>query len=355
MRWDDFQSGIYDLTLKDTQSLNTQIIHLYDQATKDITQQISGQYVKYLNSVGTIDYYNEMIKYHRLEGLLADIKKSYVNYSLQAQKYVENIVAISASNSYYRSVYATSWLVDGFQSSVGVPYELINLITYGTSDAWKKIPKSIAAKYGSLERYIPKSGTLTKLLLQNRYNEVFKLQTTITAGLRKGLSYENMVQSVADIIGGVSKTKEGISATGAVANAMKLIRTEGNRAMNSASYAATKFAESEGVKVQKQWLCTLDDKTRDTHSALDGVTIDTDDFFKIGDDKALFPGEFSDVKNNVNCRCTTIDIVNGNQPALRMGTNPTTGEPEPFSFKSFNDWRKEQGLTTNKYGEIYSK
>lgn len=352
MNWKEHQQQIYDLTLQDTQDINKQIIALYKQSITDINNQIATAYQKYLKSVGTIDYYNNMIIYNRLENMLKDVKASYLAYSAKAENLIENAVCISASNAYYRSIYASSWLLDGFTVNK-IPYDLIELITYGTADAWKKIPQSLIDRYGSLANYQSKAGTLTEFILKNRADELFKLQNTITNGFRQGLTYENIANNVAGIIGGVTRSNGTLSASGAVANAMKLVRTEGTRAMNAASYVASKDVESTGVKIQKQWMCSLDDKTRSAHAHLDGKCINIDKKFKIGDDSALYPGGFGKVKNNINCRCTTIDIINDTQPELRHGTNPTSGEKEIFSFRDFDAWRKDNGLSVNKHGEIY--
>jgi len=56
-----------------------------------------------------------------------------------------------------------------------------------------------------------------------------------------------------------------------------------------------------------------------------------------------------------NCRCTTIDIIDGERPALRTGRDPVTNENTTFDWKNFDDWSKDHGLTKNVYGEIYTK
>jgi uncharacterized protein with gpF-like domain len=139
-----------------------------------------------------------------------------------------------------------------------------------------------------------------------------------------------------------------------MANAMRIVSTETTRAMNAGSFASTQYLASTGTDVKKRWIATLDGRTRDSHAHLDGKTIDVDDYFHIGMDSALYPGGFSDVKNNARCRCTTIDVINGESPALRTGRNPVTGEHEVFDYKDFDQWKKDNGLKTNVYGEIYA-
>lgn len=57
--------------------------------------------------------------------------------------------------------------------------------------------------------------------------------------------------------------------------------------------------------VVKQWETMGDDKVRDTHDYLDGMTVALgDDFYTYDGDHALAPGLFNDPSNNCNCRCS---------------------------------------------------
>jgi SPP1 gp7 family putative phage head morphogenesis protein len=350
--WLQFQEGVYSLTEQDVKAISKQIIAVYRDSIKDISEQIAGQYLKYLSSVGTDNYYNEMIKYNRLTNLMADVQKSYRSYSLRAQTLTEHTISVAASNSYYRSMFASSWLTGGVYGKI--PYELVELIVYGTSDAWKAIPKSIIGKYGSLANYQSKSGTLTEFILKNRAEELRQIQNTITTGLQQGLSYPQMASSIRDVIGTVTKNADGtLTASGAMGNASRIVSTESVRAMSAAAFASSMFLQSEGVNVKKRWMATLDNRTRGSHARLDGKTIDLKDKFKIGDDSALYPGGFGLVKNNIRCRCTTVEVIDNEGPQIRIGRNPITGKNEVFEWADFGTWAKDKGLTSNLYGEIF--
>lgn len=59
-----------------------------------------------------------------------------------------------------------------------------------------------------------------------------------------------------------------------------------------------------GLKVYKTWNTMMDEKVRDSHNFLEGVTIPVLDLFHTFDgDSASAPGGFTDPANNVNCRC----------------------------------------------------
>ena len=75
------------------------------------------------------------------------------------------------------------------------------------------------------------------------------------------------------------------------------------------SYVA---AEKMGIKVRKEWLATIDGRTRHSHAMLDGQTVDIDKPFKVDGEEIMFPGDTSATGYLVyNCRCTVIAAVEG--------------------------------------------
>lgn len=57
-------------------------------------------------------------------------------------------------------------------------------------------------------------------------------------------------------------------------------------------------------RVMKTWQTVLDDRVRDQHSYLEGMTIPVGRrFYTYTGDSARYPGDFSDPNNNCNCRC----------------------------------------------------
>lgn len=80
-----------------------------------------------------------------------------------------------------------------------------------------------------------------------------------------------------------------------------VIRTETDRVYND---AVMDTAEDSEVEATKTWLTQEDEKVRHTHSFIDGVTVPlTEKFYTDDGDSALYPGNFSSVQNNANCRC----------------------------------------------------
>lgn len=77
-----------------------------------------------------------------------------------------------------------------------------------------------------------------------------------------------------------------------IANANRIIRTEGHRIQQASSDDARKAARKAGCDVVKQWDATLDGHTRETHRLLDGQIREIDEPFELGLGKAMFPGDF---------------------------------------------------------------
>lgn len=89
---------------------------------------------------------------------------------------------------------------------------------------------------------------------------------------------------------------------GSVDGVLRIIDTEAHRDYNTAVVDAAKGSGIKGLK--KTWNTMLDDKVRDQHSYLEGVTVGLDDlFYTESGDSALFPGGFGLPELDCNCRC----------------------------------------------------
>lgn len=95
--------------------------------------------------------------------------------------------------------------------------------------------------------------------------------------------------------------------------AIVIARTE---TIKSANYGAMQGARKAGYKTQKIWIAAKDFRTRSiprdaySHTAMDGITIDIDELFKVpkrtgGYDDIMQPGApDGDAGNVIQCRCT---------------------------------------------------
>jgi hypothetical protein len=153
-----------------------------------------------------------------------------------------------------------------------------------------------------------------------------------------------MTSDVKDIIGR-EVIKDGIRTfTGAKAQAARIVRTEGIRNLNAGTIAQYNQASSQGIDIKKQWLATLDIRTRSSHQNADLQIRELEEDFSVNGATGQAPGQLSSVGENANCRCTTLSVIPGVSPDLRVGINPNTGDREVFSFRGFKEWQKNNGL-----------
>ena len=89
----------------------------------------------------------------------------------------------------------------------------------------------------------------------------------------------------------------------AMNNAMRIARTEGHRIQNRAQMDTLNKAKEKGADVVKQWISTLDDRTRETHKILDGQIREIEGYFEVNGHKAKYPGGFGVASEDIHCRC----------------------------------------------------
>jgi len=91
-----------------------------------------------------------------------------------------------------------------------------------------------------------------------------------------------------------------------------IARTESVTAANKGAMVA---AKESGLLVKKEWLATMDNRTRKDHLFVDGTQIGVDDWFNVGGATMRQPGDRTQqnglpvpAKEVVNCRCTILII-----------------------------------------------
>lgn len=106
---------------------------------------------------------------------------------------------------------------------------------------------------------------------------------------------------------GVSEAAERILGISLInpRRAEVIARTEIGSAASYGNLASGKYAQDElGVKMAKEWVATLDTRTRDTHAYMDGVKIPIEENFNISGYMADRPhADGLPASEKVNCRC----------------------------------------------------
>ena len=96
------------------------------------------------------------------------------------------------------------------------------------------------------------------------------------------------------------RVREYFENEGTVADIVRIAETDAHRIANTSALESAKKAGA----TKKTWVTMGDEKVRDAHVYLDGVTVGIDDdFYTYDGDHAPAPGMFLTAENNVNCRC----------------------------------------------------
>lgn len=95
----------------------------------------------------------------------------------------------------------------------------------------------------------------------------------------------------------------------------RIARTETMAAVNGGTLAGMGVrAGLTGEVVEKVWLATHDRRTRQDHRAADGQRVAHDAPFLVGGERLAFPGDPNGpARQVVNCRCTLLDVLAGEQ------------------------------------------
>lgn len=149
----------------------------------------------------------------------------------------------------------------------------------------------------------------------------------ITRGLASSLPYDQIARNVS------------MFSTLPLANAKRIVRTEGHRIQQASTEDARQAAKAKGADVVKQWDASLDGKTRPLHRALDGQIRETDEPFEVNGIKVNIPGAFGDPSQDCNCRCVALTRARAALDADELATLKQRAEffglDKTESFKDF--------------------
>ncbi len=154
-----------------------------------------------------------------------------------------------------------------------------------------------------------------------------QITACVTSSILQGKSIKHMADDLQKRITTMSRDSAIRTARTAVTGAQNAGRMD--------SYAA---AEKMGIKVKKEWLATLDSRTRHSHAMLDGEKVDQDKKFSNG---CRFPGDPQGPPGEIyNCRCTLVAALDGvdTSSAQRRARNPATGQTEVISDMTYAEW-----------------
>lgn len=153
------------------------------------------------------------------------------------------------------------------------------------------------------------------------------IKTTLINGAAMGKGYREIAKEI------------GEHTEANYKQALRIARTEGGRAQSASKQKAYQEAKDMGVRIKKRWLATLDRKTRHQHQILDGQTVEIEEQFEFEGNKADGPRLFGVAGLDINCRCTTITVVNGISPELRKDNE----NKEIIKYNNYKEWFEDKG------------
>ena len=119
-----------------------------------------------------------------------------------------------------------------------------------------------------------------------------------------------------------------------------IARTEAVAASNQGNLEAYRQADIP----RKRWLATLDDRTRDSHSAAHGQIVDRDQSFLVGGSEMMMPGN-GPIHEVANCRCTTTPVFEASQRALKALELASVILSEPYDDREVKEAIQELQAT----------
>lgn len=345
MTLERFQEAADEDIDKQVRRFNRELTRHYATARDEIQQELEKLYTRIFDGVDPSDYYAEAMKYDRLSKLQGQVRKAFLRAARRGGTSVREAAQLAMSNSYYMNQYAVSTAVGEAQGVKlrfsRLPEEVVELAVSGASDRFAELERKYKDRLGSMDNYVPSSGsTLKDVLLSRRDADLKRIQDTVVQSLIQGKSAS---KSVKDLTRSMAISRN---------NAQRIIRTETHRTRSLGHFAASETAKAEGARVRRQIVSVLDNRTRPQSAQVDGQYEDEDGFFTYpGGVKVRVPGNSGVPGWDINDRERTIDVVEGWEPETRRARNPATGKNEVIGMKSFEEWADEVGLKRNKHGE----
>lgn len=284
MRNKDFAEKETDAILDE---LEGRIVDIYSQAYKELREKFEKHTEKFAEKdavmqqklqsgkINEKDYLNwrqgQLFIENRLDQLVKELGSDLVN---------ANKIATSVSNGYMPEAYALNFNYETYDIEQNT--QIDTSFTLYSRESVEQLVKQKEITLPKRKVDVPKD---------QRWN-VQHLNNEITQGILQGKSIPEISKSLRNVT--------DMNRKASVRNA----RTMMTGAQNSGRMDAYARADSLGIKIEKEWMATLDNRTRDSHQEMDGKRVDWKKPFENG---LMYPGDPSgDPAEVYNCRCTMV-------------------------------------------------
>lgn len=319
----------HKLTDKELAKLERRIAKLYRDAGEELQATIDAYFEQFAKRdeemkalIGTVQNGKEWTEADYKQWRLNQIGRGERYQAMRdkvAQRATDaNAVAVSYTNDATPGIYSlnrnyAAYTIERVTGNIGF-------------DLWdEQTVKRLMVEQPDLMPYYPKDRAL-KRGIDLAYGKK-QITASVTSSILQGKSIKHMADDLQKRITTMSRDSAIRTARTAVTGAQNAGRMD--------SYAA---AEKMGIKLKKEWLATLDARTRHSHAMLDGEQVAQDKKFSNG---CRFPGDPQGPPWEIyNCRCTLIAAVDGvdTSSAQRRARNADTGKTEVISNMSYAEW-----------------
>lgn len=292
---------------------------VYGQSLKDINDKIKNLIFKINDLQQQYDWMDDTDPEKAKVKSMIQSKIYQKQYQEQLQSQLDGILNQMQTKSYLTvSDYLDECYTDGF---IGTQFDAVG----------QGVPIITPIDQEAMVRAVQLDSKISKGLYTRLGEDVSLLKKKITAQVSRSISTGMTYAQTAKAL--ENYTKIGYN------NSIRIARTEGHRIQCTATMDAMTAAKENGADVVKQWDSTLDDRTRESHVAVDGEIRELDEVFSNGLD---FPGDPSGKAAEViNCRCALLQRARWAVGGSFTKMNNFTGELESFdSPESYGEFKK---------------
>jgi hypothetical protein len=281
------------------------VLKIYKKKLDEVRNEILKFFEKYERN-GSLSY-EEAVKWNRLQGLEGEIKGTICELG-------RNIYELD--KEYFTKSYKEAYYTTAYNVEMSVKRDL-NF----EEPAEKKIRNAIKS--------IISGAVISERISRMVSNDVFNITSFVRRSFVNELPVSDITKQIKDTF-----EKKAVEA-------IRVVRTETHRALVEGRLGAMEHAEIEGVQIKKEWVASMDERTRKTHSELDGKTIDIGEEFDwiAADGSRVYaqgPGLSGNPGEDINCRCSVFEKIVGFEGKERSDAR---GRQIPYMTRE--DWLKQ--------------
>lgn len=315
----------YDLTEKELKALEKRIYDSYKEAYDGLTDIIKEYFAKFADRdasekarMDAGDITEEQYKQWRLAQIGRGKRFESLRDKVAERMTNANAAAVAYVNDATPGIYSlnrnfAAYTIEQLTGDVGF-------------DLWdEQTVKCLIVEQPELMPYYPPKRAL-KRGIDLAWGKK-QITASVTSSILQGKSIKHMADDLQSRI--VTMNRD---------SAIRTARTAVTGAQNAGRMDSYFAAEKMGIKCRKEWMATLDGRTRHSHAMLDGEVVDNDKKFSNG---CRFPGDPQGRPEEIyNCRCTLVSVIEGidTSRGRRRARDPETGKNDLIENMTYAEW-----------------